>query len=270
MTAMTTARDGAARGGTGAEGLRERKKAATRQALGAAAMRLAVERGLDNVLVEDIAAEAGVSVRTFSNYFGSKYEACCAIAAERGRQIGAALRARPPGEPLMAAITRAVLDQYGHAGHAPDRDWVAGLRLAFRSPPLQGEQLRAQYAAQQELAAAIADRIGGDPVADMRPAIIAGAVAAAIGVAMDRWLRADPPAALAPLLGGALGQLACLADGAVLRGAAAPCVPAGSAVLTAAVLTAKNVAPPGQVTHPDRAPDPPRQTRPARPCDPSE
>ena len=47
----------------GTVGLRERKKVATRRALGLAAMRLAVERGLENVLVEDIAEAAGVSTR---------------------------------------------------------------------------------------------------------------------------------------------------------------------------------------------------------------
>jgi len=45
-----------------------------------AALRLAVERGLENVTVEDITAEAGVSLRTFGNYFSSKYEAICAPA----------------------------------------------------------------------------------------------------------------------------------------------------------------------------------------------
>ncbi|HSZ46983.1 MAG TPA: helix-turn-helix domain-containing protein, partial [Streptosporangiaceae bacterium] len=48
--------------------MRERKKIATRQALGVAAMKLAIARGLDNVLVEDIAEAAGVSPRTFNNY----------------------------------------------------------------------------------------------------------------------------------------------------------------------------------------------------------
>lgn len=190
-----------------ADGLRERKKAATRRALGIAAMRLAVERGLDNVLVEDIAAEAGVSARTFNNYFASKYEAICAVAMDRGGQIGLALRRRPAGEPLMEAITCAVLDQYASAEKAPDRDWIAGIRLAFCSPALQGEHLRTQYAAQQALAQAIADRIGADAESDMFPAVMAGAVGAATHVAIDRWLRADPPTALGPLIRRAIAQL---------------------------------------------------------------
>ena len=45
-----------------------RKKLAVRQALGSAALRLAVERGLENVTVEDITAEADVSLRTFGAY----------------------------------------------------------------------------------------------------------------------------------------------------------------------------------------------------------
>ena len=103
------------------DGLRERKKLATRQALGVAAMRLAVERGLDNVLVDDIAAAVGVSPRTFNNYFSSKYEAICALAMDRAALIGEALRARPAAEPLWDAITHAVLQQYAAADQAPEQ-----------------------------------------------------------------------------------------------------------------------------------------------------
>jgi AcrR family transcriptional regulator len=65
------------------------------QALGSAALRLAVERCLENVTVGDITAEADVSLRTFGNYFSSKYEAICAIGTDRARRTGATLLARP-------------------------------------------------------------------------------------------------------------------------------------------------------------------------------
>ncbi|HET7013570.1 MAG TPA: TetR family transcriptional regulator [Streptosporangiaceae bacterium] len=190
------------------DGLRERKKAATRRALGLAAMRLAIERGLDNVLVEDIAAAADVSTRTFNNYFASKYEAICSLAMERGQFIGAQLRARPATESLMDAITNAVIAPYEHGNQVPDKAHIEGIRLVIKSPALQGEFLRTQYATQQELAAAIADRIGSDP-AEMFPRVMAGAVTAATHVALEHWLSADPPTALVPLLKEALGQLRC-------------------------------------------------------------
>jgi AcrR family transcriptional regulator len=81
--------------GSVAEGLRERKKQETRIALSWAAVRLTVERGLANVRIEDIAAEAGVSLRTFRNYFSSKAEAIAAREVDRSLAIAAELRARP-------------------------------------------------------------------------------------------------------------------------------------------------------------------------------
>src|ERR1700722_5646565 len=110
-------------------------------------MRLAIRHGLDNVLVEDIAEAAGVSTRTFNNYFASKYEAICALQQDRATRIGDALRARPPGEPLWDSVTEAILAQFGpHAGPAgaahgpagsahgqPLKEWIAGIRLVITS-----------------------------------------------------------------------------------------------------------------------------------------
>jgi AcrR family transcriptional regulator len=189
-------------------GLRERKKAATRHALGVAAMRLAMERGLDNVLVEDIAEAAGVSARTFNNYFASKYEAICALGFDRAMRIGMTLSERPAGEPIWQAITSAVMSEYGTADRALDEEWMAGVRLVTSTPALRGEYLKVQAMTQYSLAEAIAVRMGANPAASMFPRILAAAVTAAIEASLDRWLHSDPPVPLAPLVRRALRQLA--------------------------------------------------------------
>jgi AcrR family transcriptional regulator len=189
-------------------GLRERKKAATRKALGLAAMRLAAERGLDNVLVEDIAEAAGVSARTFNNYFASKYEAICALGFDRAMRIGASLRDRPAAEPLWDAIVSAVMSEYGAADQALDADWMAGVRLVTSTPALRGEYLKVQAMTQYSLAEAIALRQGAAAGACMFPRILAASVTAAVQAAMERWLHAEPPTALAPVVRHSLRQLA--------------------------------------------------------------
>jgi AcrR family transcriptional regulator len=189
--------------------VRARKRLAVRCALGSAAVRLAVERGLENVTVEDITATAGVSLRTFGNYFASKYEAICALATDRARRIGAELRARPAYEPLWEAITRAMLVHYEDA----DAEWLAELRLLATAPAVRGEYLKVTSEMQQALAEAIAVRTGTDLQQDMYPQVLAGAVTAAAQVAVGRWAAADPPVPLRPLLRGALGQLVTARSG---------------------------------------------------------
>jgi AcrR family transcriptional regulator len=189
-------------------GLRERKKLATRQALSSAALRLAMERGLENVTIEDITAEADVALRTFRNYFASKYEAICAIGADRARRIGASLLERPASEPLWQALTSAVLEHYEGTDQAHDQETMIALRLVLSSPAIRGEYLKINFEMQNALAVAIAERAGIDMEADMYPQILAGAVTVASQVALRRWYRADPPVPLRPLLELALQQLA--------------------------------------------------------------
>jgi AcrR family transcriptional regulator len=197
-------------------GLWDRKKRQTRIDLSWAAVRLVVARGLHNVRVEEIAAEAGVSTRTFNNYFSSKAEAVAARHLDRIWSIVDELRGRPADEPLWDAITAAVLARFAlgaESDHDPGmsrEQWLAGVRLMMTEPALQGEFLRANTAAQDELAAAIAERTGTDAARDLYPRLVAGAVANAISVAMRLWQEqsAEPPVDFGALLRDALGQLA--------------------------------------------------------------
>jgi len=57
------------------DGLRERKRAATRSAITSAARTLTAERGLNGYTVEEVCEAAGISRRTFFNYFPTKEDA---------------------------------------------------------------------------------------------------------------------------------------------------------------------------------------------------
>lgn len=194
------------------QGLRERKKQETRIALSWAAIRLTVERGFDNVRVEDIAAEAGVSLRTFRNYFSNKAEAIAGRHVDRILRISDELRVRPADEPLWEAIRNAIESHFalgqeeGQGGlRKPDEQWLAGIRLMMTEPALQGELAKAAAAASAELAQAVADRTKTD---GMYPRLVAAVVNAAVAVAIEELMRADPPRSMDDLLSEALEQVA--------------------------------------------------------------
>src|SRR3546814_16996562 len=84
--------------------LRSRKKLATYRALAHAARELTAERGLEAVTVDDIAAAADVSPRTFFNYFSSKEQAIVGVAPAVLEDLAASLPERPRGaRPIAAA-----------------------------------------------------------------------------------------------------------------------------------------------------------------------
>ena len=85
-------------------GLRERKKLATATALSDAALELAAEVGVAGVTVEAIAARAGVSVRTFFNYFSAKEEAMVASHRQEMALLVHQIEDRPRDEPIMRSL----------------------------------------------------------------------------------------------------------------------------------------------------------------------
>src|SRR5437667_88503 len=88
-------------------GLRERKKARTRQLIADTAARLFAERGYERVAVSDVAREAEVAEQTLYNYFPTKEQ----LVTDRDEQIQdrlcSLIRARPPGVARLYRIALA-------------------------------------------------------------------------------------------------------------------------------------------------------------------
>ena len=91
-------------------GLRERKKAATRQAISDIATRLFERHGFERVTLAEIAEAADVSVKTIFNYFGSKEELFFDRSDELLNGLLEALRSRGPGVSPTAAMRPLLLD----------------------------------------------------------------------------------------------------------------------------------------------------------------
>ena len=99
-------------------GIRERKKLRTREALIDAAATLCLQRGFDGTTVEQIAAAADVSTRTFSRYFPTKESVVVAMTGDMDRYLAAALAAQPSGITEYEAMLRAHLEVFD-----PDADY---------------------------------------------------------------------------------------------------------------------------------------------------
>jgi len=127
-----------------------------------------VERGWDEVAVEDIAAAANVSERTFRNYFTSKAEAVAASHLERALVVADELRAQPAAGPLWPASSHAARKSLSVAPSSPRHEGhMERVKLVLAHPSLHAELLRADDIAKDELAAAIADRQGLDAERDL-------------------------------------------------------------------------------------------------------
>lgn len=170
-------------------GRREQKKRDTRQAIRNAALDLAMENGLKNLTVEAIAQTAGVSPRTFFNYFASKEDALVTQAAESSEQVRRLLLARPVHESPMRALHNALLESDYFGTDPVDRDrLLARQRLTQQHPSLMAHHLGKVAMLERSFADALAERMDVTIDKDMHPELLAAIAMSAIRVAVRRWV----------------------------------------------------------------------------------
>lgn len=174
-------------------GRRAHRKLATRDALQRAALELVRARGSDGVTVEDICARAGVSPRTFFNYFASKEEAIIDWDAEIDAFVTKAVAERPASESPVQAIRSVLNSAIGDA--IATEPWRGRLQLLREQPDLISRFVAVMSSVQRALARAVATRTGLS--ADHLYVELTAAVSvAAIRTAIQAWT--DAPAGTDP------------------------------------------------------------------------
>ncbi|HQF02376.1 MAG TPA: helix-turn-helix domain-containing protein [Phycicoccus sp.] len=191
MTAVTTAPPAPSPGPAPAEeGLRARKKRETSYALHRAAIELIDElgdeehcEGVHTVTVEAIAARAGVSPRTFFNYYPTKEAAITFTEPELGDRLAGWMLDRPAGESTAQAVRAVMLRRITTV--ATDEDfWRMRRRVTRRHPSLAAAMMGANALSDRAVAQAACDRLGVAVVDDITPAAHAYAALGAIRSAL--------------------------------------------------------------------------------------
>jgi AcrR family transcriptional regulator len=185
------------------EGLRERHRKRTAAELEEAALTLFSERGFDAVTIDDIAAAADVSRRTFFRYFASKEDVILSDHPRRLDELQAALNRQAVDEPPLTALRHAILSLANRFEEQRDH-MLRRFQLVTTTPALEARSLCLQRNWETAVTGMLAERMGVDPAADLRPGVAAATAMAAMRVATANWLaeggHADLPAIVADAL----------------------------------------------------------------------
>ncbi len=160
------------------DGLRERKKQRTREAIVDAALRLFEERGFERTTIADIAAEADIAPRTFFGYFRTKEDVVFDDFEATRQSLEERLRDRREGESAIDAL-RAWIEGLIALTDFDDEQELRRRRLVLCTPNLAAHErgLMAQF--ESTLAEAVARDLG-DPPDGVRPRMVAAAGTAAL------------------------------------------------------------------------------------------
>jgi AcrR family transcriptional regulator len=167
-------------------GLRERKKAQTREAIVAAAIDLFERKGYDATTIEEIAEAADVSPRTFFRYFDAKIDVVMDNKDGRSDDLGSRLSDRPRDEGPVVAMCKVMTDDLG----TMVRDnplFVRQMRLMMGTPTLLAHARDHFHDHEDDMVRDIAERLDL-PEDDLRVHVIASAVGNTIWTVVSRWV----------------------------------------------------------------------------------
>jgi AcrR family transcriptional regulator len=161
----------------------------TREALRRAALVRFLAQGVEDTSAEQIAADAGVSLRTFYRHFTSKHDLLFADYDAGLHWFRRALAARPDDEPIIESV-RVAIFAFPYDVEAVAQ--IAALRAEALDP---GRIVRHIRQVEADFAAAVAERLGirtgVEPGTSLAVTVTARCIAAAVFGAMEFWMLGD-------------------------------------------------------------------------------
>lgn len=187
-------------------GLRERKKAATKAALCEATLRLAVAKGgLDAVTADEIAAEVGVSTRTFHNYFPNKEAAFLHDFHETTAELLDQLRDRVKRQSAWHALRDACISI--HVDERYDLTQMQCREELIRNSPELIKNQAGQFMELFAEALGIVAEAAGTTPEDLYPRLVLGSALVAMKTSNEDWLANPRGRRLADVITAAFDQL---------------------------------------------------------------
>ncbi|MDZ8275342.1 TetR/AcrR family transcriptional regulator [Microbacterium aquimaris] len=167
-----------------------RRRAATEMEIAHAAARLFTERGAAGTTAEAIAAEAGLSLRSFYRYFRTKEDAVRPLLLVGAEQWRARLSESTPAESIATTVENTISETL-HAGHdAAGRSLMRGLLRASREDPdLAAVWYRVNGESEEQLVPILQAIAPGNSERTCR--LVAAAATSAIRLAYEMWARGD-------------------------------------------------------------------------------
>jgi AcrR family transcriptional regulator len=204
---------------------RELNKAATRQAITDAALALLRSRGPGNFTVEDIADAAGISRRTFFNYFSSTEAALASVTHGFLDNAIQQFKLRPADEPILQSAQEALMALADPMTVAPLAELFT---LTQQSSLMSHSELEAWDHCREQITAVARGRAAAAPGAENELYLraLAGSVISCGKAAMEVWFArrgADlSPASLAELRQLLIDAMALLGSGFTAGSTPAP------------------------------------------------
>lgn len=184
------------------ESLAARRARLVREEVSEIAMQLFIERGFGGVSVDDIAAAASMSQRTFFRYFATKDETVLQYERRLRRRLHDAVRLRPAAEGPFTALRNAFIETSTAPADYREQARQRG-RVLIDAPMLQARVQRVLAEADDDLADLLTQRMPalGSRAKETRARIIVASVVAVATYAWNEWVASesnkDPAAYLA-------------------------------------------------------------------------